>query len=140
MLFFLSVIVGGVAAYGLGVVWYMVLARPWMAAARLSPEDIGGGSNGAQGMSNRMALTYGTTFVAWLVASFVLQAHLLPMAEAAGANPFRATVGMWLAFALLSTLLSTLYGMRGRNLIWIDAGYVLGGTLLIALAYRFLAP
>ena len=44
---------------------------------------------------------------------------------------------MWLAFALLSTLLSTLYGMRGKNLIWIDAGYVLGGALLITAAFVF---
>ena len=137
-MFIFSVLVGGLAAYGLGIVWYMALAGPWMKAARLTREDIGGGSG--SGMTSNMALTYGITFVAWLLASFVLQAHLLPMAEAAGSNAFRATVGMWLAFALLSTLMSTLYGMRGKNLIWIDAGYVLGGTLLIALSYTFIAP
>lgn len=47
---------------------------------------------------------------------------------------------MWLAFGLLSTLMSTLYGLRGLNLIWIDGGYVLAGGLLIAASYTFIAP
>ena len=132
-----SILVGGVAAYALGVVWYMVLSGPWMKAAKLTSEDIGGGSS--SGMSGGMMLTYVLTFAMWLVASFVMQVHLLPMAVAAGSNPFRAVIGMWVAFALLSTLLSTLYGMRGKNLIWIDAGYVLGGALLITSAFTFVA-
>ena len=132
-----SILVGGIAAYALGVVWYMVLGGPWMKAARLTRDDIGGGSS--SGMSGGMMLTYGLTFAMWLVASFVLQVHLLPMVVAAGSNPFQAVIGMWVAFALLSTLLSTLYGMRGKNLIWIDAGYVLGGALLITSAFTFVA-
>ena len=132
-----SILVGAVAAYALGVVWYMVLSGPWMKAAKLTRDDIGGGSG--SGLSRGMVLTYGLTFIMWLVASFVLQVHLLPMAIAAGSNPFQAVIGMWVAFALLSTLLSTLYGMRGKNLIWIDAGYVLGGALLITSAFTFVA-
>ena len=132
-----SILIGAVAAYALGVVWYMVLSGPWMKAAKLTREDIGGGSG--SGLSGGMALTYGLTFIMWLVTSFVLQVHLLPMAIAAGSNPFQAVIGMWVAFALLSTLLSTLYGMRGKNLIWIDAGYVLGGALLITSAFTFVA-
>jgi len=132
-----SILIGAVAAYALGVVWYMVLSGPWMKAAKLTREDIGGGSG--SGLSGGMVLTYGLTFIMWLVTSFVLQVHLLPMAIAAGSNPFQAVIGMWIAFALLSTLLSTLYGMRGKNLIWIDAGYVLGGALLITSAFTFVA-
>ena len=116
----ISILIGGIAAYALGVVWYMVLSGPWMKAVKLTREDIGGGSGG--GMSASMALTYSLTLVIWMVASFVLHVHLLPMVIAAGSNPFQAVIGMWLAFALLSTVLSTLYGMRGKNLIWIDAG------------------
>ena len=132
-----SILIGAVAAYALGVVWYMVLSGPWMKAAKLTREDIGGGSG--SGLSGGMVLTYGLTFIMWLVTSFVLQVHLLPMAIAAGSNPFQAVIGMWIAFALLSTLLSTLYGMRGKNLIWIVAGYVLGGALLITSAFTFVA-
>ena len=62
-----------------------------------------------------MALTYGLTFLMWLLASFVMQVHLLPMAVAAGSNPFQAVVGMWIAFALLSTLLSTRGGASERT-------------------------
>ena len=76
----------------------------------------------------------------WLVASFVLQAHLLPLVDSAGVQiRFRAVVGMWLAFGLLSTVLSTLYGMRGREpdldrcvaTSWVD-------RLLITAAFTFI--
>ena len=138
MMFAVSVLVGGVAAYALCVLWYMLLSGPWMAAAKVSRDDTGGGSAGGNGRS--MALTYAVTFLAWLAASFVLQSHLFPMAAAADVSVFRLTIGMWLAFGLLSTLLSTLYGLRGLNLIWIDGGYVLAGGLLIAASYTFIAP
>ena len=62
------------------------------------------------------------------------------MAAAADVSVFRMTIGTWLAFGLLSTLLSTLYGLRGLNLIWIDGGYVLAGGLLIAASHTFIAP
>ena len=131
-----SILIGAVAAYALGVLWYMLLSGPWMKAAKLTRDDIGGGSSG--GMGAGMMITYGATFIMWLVASFVLQTHLLPLVDSAGVNPFRAVVGMWLTFGLLSTVLSTLYGMRGRNLIWIDGGYILSGSLLITAAYTFI--
>ena len=63
-----SILIGAVAAYALGVVWYMVLSGPWMKAAKLTREDIGGGSG--SGMSGGMVLTYGLTFIMWLVTSF----------------------------------------------------------------------
>ena len=135
MMFLISVLVGGVAAYALGVVWYMTLGSLWMKAARLTSEQL---SSDAPGFQVNQGLAYGLTFLMWLFASFVMQAHLLPMAVAAGVNPFRAVVGMWIAFGLLSTLLSTLYGFRGKNLIWIDAGYVLCGSLLITAAFVLL--
>ncbi len=138
MMFALSVLVGGIAAYALGVLWYMLLSGLWMAAANVLREDIGGGSAGGNGRS--MVLTYPVTFLAWLAASFILQSHLFPMAAAADVNVFRLTIGMWLAFGLLSTLMSTLYGLHGLNLIWIDGGYVLAGGLLIAASYTFIAP
>ena len=98
----------------------MLLSGPRMAAARVSRDDIGGGSAGSNGSS--MVLTYAVTFLAWLAAYFILQSHLFPMAAAADVSVFRLTIGMWLAFGLLSTLMSTLYGLRGLNLIWIDGG------------------
>ena len=73
-----------------------------------------------------------------LVVLVLMIVLLLPLVDSAGVNPFRAVIGMWLTFGLLSTVLSTLYGMRGRNLIWIDGGYILCGSLLITAAYTFI--
>ena len=74
MIPYVSVIVGGIAAYALGVIWYMVLANPWMKAAKLTREDISASS--ANGINTSMIITYGVTFLLWLAASFILQAHL----------------------------------------------------------------
>lgn len=37
---FVAVLVAAVAAYAFGAVWYMVMAKPWMAAAGLSEDTI----------------------------------------------------------------------------------------------------
>ena len=128
----LSIILGGVLAYGLGVPWYMALSRPWMAAAGLKDSDMQGSSQG---------LLYASAFAAWLVSSAVLNLAVFPLlaAEAGLGRILGLTVSLWLAFAMLSTLLSTMFGMRGRALLWIDGGYTLLGSLLIALVHHFIA-
>ena len=55
-----STLIGAVAAYALGVLWYMLLSGPWMKAAKLTRDDIGGGSSGGldrwEGRGNRVAV------------------------------------------------------------------------------------
>ena len=125
-----SILVGGLLAYGIGVPWYMLLSKPWMAAARVSEEDVNGTS----------PLPYIAAVIAWLVAAFILNMHLYPeLVEGRGlVYTLRATVGLWICFGLLSTVLSTMFGRRGYALLWIDGGYTLLGGLVIGLVYHFI--
>ena len=85
-------------------------------------------------------LPYVMAVLAWLVSALVLNTHVYPLlgAEAGLVQLIRLTVGLWLAFAMLSTVLSTMFGLRGWALLWIDGGYTLLGGLIIALSYFFI--
>ena len=126
-----SIFVGGFLAYGVGIPWYMILSKPWMAAARVTNEDV----NQTSPMPYLMAL------LAWLVAAAVLNLHIYPelVGDKGVIHALRVTVGLWLCFGLLSTVLSTFFGRRGLNLIWIDGGYTLLGGLVLALCYSLIA-
>ena len=126
----LSILVGGLLAYGVGVPWYMGLSKPWMAAAKMTDADVNGSS----------PVPYIAAVVAWLLTATVLNLHLLPeLVEGRGLiATLRAIVGLWICFGLLSTVLSTMFGNRGKALLWIDGGYTLIGGLIIGLAYHFI--
>ena len=125
----IAILVGGLGAFALGVPWYMVLAKPWMKAAGISDEQA----------SNASPVIYVITLLMWMVSSFFLQRYLMQDATNL-IEAMRPAFAAWAAMGLLSTTLSTLYGMRGRNLLWIDAGYTLAGALVIAVVHTLLYP
>ena len=125
----IAIIVGGLGAFALGIPWYMVLAKPWMKAAGISNEQA----------SNANPIIYMITLFMWIVSSFFLQRYLMQDTTSL-VEALRPAFAAWAALGLLSTTLSTLYGMRGRNLIWIDAGYTLAGAIVIAIVHTLLYP
>lgn len=124
-----AIIVGGLGAFAIGVPWYMILAKPWMTAAGISDEQA----------SNASPMIYLITLAMWIVSSFFLQ-HYLMKDVISLIDAIRPAVAAWAAMGALSTVLSTLYGMRGRNLLWIDAGYTLAGAIVIAIIHTLLYP
>ena len=93
MMFALSVLVGGRRLrprYLYCPVW------SWMAAAKVSREDIGGGSAGGG-----MVLTYAVTFLLGWRHPSSCKATCFPW------QPRQTSFSSWLAFGLLSTLMST---------------------------------
>ena len=125
----IAIIVGGLGAFALGIPWYMVLAKPWMKAAGISDERA----------NNANPIIYMITLFVWIVSSFFLQRYLMQDATSL-VEALRPAFAAWAALGLLSTTLSTLYGMRGRNLLWIDAGYTLAGAIVIAIVHTLLYP
>ena len=125
----IAIIVGGLGAFALGVPWYMVLAKPWMKAAGISDEQA----------STANPVIYMITLLMWIVSSFFLQRYLMLDATSL-IEAIRPAFAAWASLGFLSTTLSTLYGMRGRNLLWIDAGYTLAGAIVIAIVYTLLYP
>ena len=125
----IAIIVGGLGAFALGVPWYMVLAKPWMKAAGISDEQA----------RNANPIIYIITLFMWIVSSFFLQRYLMQDATSL-MEAIRPAFAAWAALGFLSTTLCTLYGMRGRNLLWIDAGYTLAGAIEIAIVHTLLYP
>ncbi len=127
----LSIGLGGILAYAIGVPWYMLLSKPWMAAAKMSEADV----------ANPSPTPYLAAVAGWLVASYALNVHIYPLLgqDAELMQLLGLTFWLWLSFGLLSTVLSTMFGNRGRNLLWIDAGYTLIGGLIIGVVYFFIA-
>ncbi|MDE2836867.1 MAG: DUF1761 domain-containing protein [Chloroflexota bacterium] len=122
----LAVVVAAVAAYVLGAVYYMALAKPWMAAAKLTREQI-------EGSDNKTA--YGLAALASVIGAVVL-AILVQATGAAGAVE-GLLVGLVVGVIVVGVgqVPNYAFQYRGAKLFVIDAGYpllqmLLGGAIL----------
>lgn len=124
----LAVVVTAVAAYGIGAGYYMALANPWMAAAKLTREMI-------DERKSENTRSYGTVALASIVGAVLLAV----VVQASGA----ANAGEGLLVGLIVGLIITAAGQvpnyafqyRGMKLYLIDAGYpvlqmAVGGVIL----------
>lgn len=122
----LAVVVTAVAAYVLGAVYYMVLAKPWMAAAKLTREMI-------EESNNKTA--YGLAALASAIGAVVLAILI----QATGAEDAAEGLLVGLVVGLVVTAVGMIpnyaFQDRGVKLFVIDAGYpllqmLLGGAML----------
>ena len=122
----LAVVVAAVAAYVLGAVYYMALAKPWMAAAKLTREQV-------EGSDNKTA--YGLAALASVIGAVVLGI----LVQATGAE--NAVEGLLLGLVVgvivtgVGQIPNYAFQFRGAKLFAIDAGYpllqmLLGGAIL----------
>ena len=121
-----SVIAAAIAGYLLGAVWYMLLARPWMAAAGIEAGEDG---RPKQGMG---AVTYVLAFIAMLLVAGMLR-HVL--AQTGIESPLKAGLsglGLGLFVASPWIMLNNAFGGRPFSLTLIDGGYASFGCALIA--------
>ena len=129
---YIAVVAAGVASFAFGAVYYMTLAKLWMAAV---------GKTEAEVKSESSPVVYVTAIVAQLVMAFMLAGLLghLVLPGVSGAAPGGAvTLGngliagfcIWLGFVLTSMLIN--HGFQGQrpSLTVIDGGHWLGVLLL----------
>ena len=120
----LAIIVATVASMALGFVWYMVLAKQWMAAIGRTREEI------TQGMGNSP-----TPFI-WSAAMQLVMAYFLalltPKVLGATSVPNAVQLGfwLWLGFVLTSMITNHRYQQSKWSLTIIDGGYMLGVLLV----------
>lgn len=121
-----AIVVATVVYFALGAGWYMVLSKPWMAAAGMTPADVERGSNPA---------LFGVTFLFELIAVFTLAVVLgnTLLVGAAGGAALGALVGIGIWFTLMSV--TFMYEGRRPALFLIDGGYhvlalTVAGTIL----------
>ncbi len=113
----LSVFAAAAAAFVLGALYYMVLANPWMDAAKI-PKDSDGKPEGGQSPTVFVA-----AFVLQLVVAGMMR-HVFSLSgiETPGAGVI-AGMGVGLFFISPWIALNNMYGMRPLKLTLIDSGY-----------------
>jgi len=123
----LAVIVAALAGFGLGAVWYMSLARPWMAAAGIACDENGRPTRSAGAMP---FVVSGLCMI--LVAGMMRHVFAMSGIEGAGKG-LVAGLGVGLFFITPWVAMNYAYAMRPLRLTLIDGGYSILGPAIIGL-------
>lgn len=121
---FLSVLAAAAASWVFGAVWYMALAKPWVAAAGIKVDENGRpvGSSAAPYIMSAVAMV--------LVAG--MMRHTFGMAGIDVVHKgFVSGLGIGLFFISPWIMINNAYGMRPFKLTLIDAGYATFGCAII---------
>lgn len=129
---YIAVAVAGVASFAFGAVYYMTLAKPWMAAVGKTEEQV---------KSESSPVVYVTAIIAQLVMAFMMAGvlgHLILPGISDGAVGGAVTLGngliagfcIWLGFVLTTMLINHGFQGQKRSLSVIDGGHWLGVLLL----------
>ena len=122
---FLSVFVAAVAGFGFGSIWYMVLAKPWMDAARI----LMGPDGKPEGMSSPIPYVL-AAFAMLLVAGMMRHTFELSGIESFGKG-LVSGLGIGLFFISPWIMINNAYGMRPFKLTIIDGGYATFGCAIM---------
>jgi len=121
-----AVLVAAAVGFGLGGVWYRLLARPWMAAHGFTSEMIrahhGGGAS---------KLPFVIAIVALLVMAWVLAGLIGHMGAVTLTNGVISAAFVWLGFVITTLAVNNSFGLRSAKLILIDGGHWLAVLLLM---------
>lgn len=121
---FLAIIVAAAVAFFFGALWYMALAKPWMAAAQIRVDE-----NGRP--LNKSALPYIMAGIAMiLVAGMMRHTFALSGIETLGKG-MMSGLGIGLFFISPWIMINNAYGDRPFKLTLIDSGYAVIGCALI---------
>jgi hypothetical protein len=128
---FVNVLAAAFVGFATGAIWYMALAKPWLAAVRI-PVDADGKPEGGQSPG---LLAFGFVMIL-LVAGMMRHAFQLGAIDTLGAGAV-AGLGVGLFFITPWMALNNAYGMRPPMLTLIDGGYAtlactLMGVVLLA--------
>ncbi|MBI4921708.1 MAG: DUF1761 domain-containing protein [Devosia nanyangense] len=120
----LAVIVATIASMALGFVWYMALAKQWMAALGKTREQI-------MSAAGNQATPFIIAAVMQLVMAYFL-ALLTPKMFGATTLANGAMMGfwLWLGFVITSMIINHRYQGSRWSLTVIDGGYLLGVLLV----------
>lgn len=113
----LIVVIAAAIGFALGAVWYMVLAEPWMEAAKIKKGPDGKPEGGQD------PKIFAATFVLQLiVAGMMRHIFVLSGIDTIGAG-LVAGLGVGLFFISPWIAINNLYGGRPAKLTMIDGGY-----------------
>ena len=132
---YIAVLLAAVASYVFGALWYTSLAKPWMAAAGLTEEQI----RGAKG-KGPSAVPFIIAFVAQLVMAFVLAGvigHLGP-GNITLKNGLISALLVWGGFVITTLAVNHQFQMASPRLTLIDGSHWLGVLAIQGLVIGFM--
>ena len=115
---YLAVLVAAAAGWVAGAVWYMALAKPWMAATGTTREQI------EASRSQRGAwLPFVFAFVACVVMAWVLAGLMGHLGRVTVRSGVISGAFCWLGFVITTMLVNYSFARRSRMLLVIDGGH-----------------
>lgn len=121
-----TIIVATIASWMFGAVYYMSLAKPWMAAAGISEDEVKAGAG---------ASPYIISVICEFIMAYMLAVLLLHTATdgvfTLGSALF-AAFSIWLGFVVTTQIVNHRYSMKPWSLSIIDSGHWLGVLLIQA--------
>ncbi len=124
---FISILVSAVISFFIGAFWYspLLFAGQWVKATGKTKEEIAKGSS---------TFTYVLTFLAWLIATYVL-AVVIDYGVDIDSSPqflygILTAFLCWFGFVAAISLIHNLFAQRSIILWFIDSGYILVAFLI----------
>ena len=119
---YLAVIIATLAGFGLGTVWYTVLAKPWMRAVGKTEADRP--QRGAQ------ILLFATAMVALFVMALMLAGLMAHIGDVTVRGGVISGFFVWLGFVITTMGVNHAFGGAKPMLTLIDGGYWLAVLLI----------
>ena len=124
---FVSVIAAAIAAYVFGAVWYMAMAKPWMAASGVEVGEDGRPAN------SKNPMPYIVSIICLIIVAGMMR-HVFALSGIT--EPGKGLIaglgaGLFLAVPWLAT--NYTFAGRPRALILLDGIYATGGSAIIGL-------
>jgi hypothetical protein len=117
---YLAVIIATLAGFGLGPVWYTVLAKPWMRAAGKTEVD----------KSSAQILLFATALVALFVMALMLAGLMGHIGDITVRGGVISGFFVWLGFVITTMGVNHAFGGAKPMLTLIDGGYWLAVLLI----------
>jgi hypothetical protein len=130
---YLAVLIAAVAGWLAGAAWYMLLAKPWMAATGMTKDQMEECRKGPGAFLPFVYAFLANVVIAWVLAGLV--GHLGPVTLRSGVI---SGLFCWAGFVFTTMLVNNRFAMRSPKLLLIDGGYwlvvlVLSGAIIGAL-------
>jgi len=121
-----AVFVAGALGFGLGGVWYRLLAEPWKAAHGFTTEQIRAHHGKGAAPKPLIIALVADLVMAWMLAG--LMGHLGAVTVK---NGLITAFFVWFGFVVTTLAVNNTFGMRDPKLILIDGGHWLAALLLM---------
>lgn len=125
-----GVLVGAIASFAFGALWYCVLGKAWQAALGKSDAD----------MKSGMATKFIVTFLCQIVMAIMLAGVLVHMGGATIKGGLISGALIWLGFVATTLIVNYIHQGAKRALTLIDGGHWLGVLLVQSVVIGALGP